>query len=179
MGDDQSKQKDGKAGQPAAKEVAKQQQAAPAVTKNAAPTASAAPKRADGQKELVDGKKHCKIVLVGDTAVGKSCLIENYLHNAFSDDYEPTVLDIYRGPKNINKEMVELEIHDTSGDEHVAQNRKVVYKDADLFLLCCNSVYQSTVDNISKWKAEIREVEQEVPIVLIATKKDLRELAPQ
>lgn len=118
-------------------------------------------------------------MLVGDTAVGKSCLIENYLHNAFSDDYEPTVLDIYRGPKNINKEMVELEIHDTSGDEHVAQNRKVVYKDADLFLLCCNSVYQSTVDNISKWKAEIREVEQEVPIVLIATKKDLRELAPQ
>ena len=93
--------------------------------------------------------------MVGDTAVGKSCLIENYLHNAFSDDYEPTVLDPYRGPKNINKEMVELEIHDTS---HVASNRKVVYKDTDLFLLCCNAVQKSSVDNIPKWKAEIREV---------------------
>ena len=75
------------------------------------------------KKQLQDGKKTCKIVMVGDTAVGKSCLLENYFHNAFSDDYEPTVLDIYRRPMNINKEMVELEIHDTNGDEHVASNR--------------------------------------------------------
>ena len=87
---------------------------------------------------MVNGTKTCKVVLVGDTAVGKSCLIENYLHNSFNEQYEPTVLDIYMGPKNINKEMIEVEIHDTSGDEHVAQNRKVVYKDSDLFLLCCN-----------------------------------------
>ena len=110
-----------------------------------------------GKKRLVDLKKTCKIVLLGDTAAGKSCLIENYLCNTFSDDYEPTVLDIFRGPRNINGEKVELEIHDTSGDEHVASNRKVVYKDGDLFLLCCNSVqnsnsYQgSSIENIPKW----------------------------
>ena len=74
--------------------------------------------------------------------------------------------------------MVDLEIHDTSGDEHVASNRKVVYRDADLFILCCNSVQKSSVDNIPKWKAEIREVEQEVPIVLFATKTDLRAIRP-
>ena len=117
--------------------------------------------------------------MVGDCASGKSCLIEMYLHNAFSDDYEPTVLDIYRDTKNINKEMVELEIHDTSGDEHIASNRKVVYKEADLFLLCCNAVHRSSLDNIPKWKAEIREVELKVPIVLLATKKDLRGIRPE
>ena len=38
-----------------------------------------------------------KLVLVGDTSVGKTCLIINYLKNLYSDDYEPTVLDVYRG----------------------------------------------------------------------------------
>ena len=45
--------------------------------------------------------KLIKIVLVGDTGVGKSCLIRNYLENSFSENYEPTVLDIYRGTKNV------------------------------------------------------------------------------
>ena len=60
---------------------------------------------ADPPKQKVDisGPKKIKIVLVGDTSVGKSCLIRNYLENSFSDDYEPTVLDVYRGTKNVKK----------------------------------------------------------------------------
>ena len=42
-----------------------------------------------------------KVVLIGDTAVGKSCLIHKYINNTFTDDYEPTVLDVYKGIKNI------------------------------------------------------------------------------
>ena len=66
------------------------------------------------------------MVLVGDTAVGKSCMITNYLFNVFNEnDYEPTVLDVYRGVKNILKKQVEVEIQDTSGDEHLGINRKI------------------------------------------------------
>ena len=55
---------------------------------------------------LHDGPKAIKIVLVGDNSVGKSALIRNYLYNDFSDDYEPTVLDVFKGTKNIvNKEV--------------------------------------------------------------------------
>ena len=57
------------------------------------------------------------MVLVGDTSVGKSCLIRNYLENSFSEDYEPTVLDIYKGIKNVSHKQIEIEIHDTSGDD--------------------------------------------------------------
>ena len=64
-------------------------------------------------------------MLVGDTSVGKSCLITNYLNNTFNSDYEPTVLDVYRGTKNINRKQMELEIHDTSGDEQLGVNRTV------------------------------------------------------
>ena len=67
------------------------------------------------------------MVLVGDTAVGKSCLIVNYLRNEFSEEYEPTVLDVYRGSKNVEGKEIWLEIHDTSGDEHLNVNRKQQY----------------------------------------------------
>ena len=57
------------------------------------------------------GIKTLKLVLVGDTAVGKSAMITNYLKNVFDEDnYEPTVLDVYKGVKNINKRQVEVEI---------------------------------------------------------------------
>ena len=64
------------------------------------------------------------MVLVGDTAVGKTCLITIYLQNNFTEEYEPTVLDIYSGTKNVNNKELSLEIHDTSGDEHLGTNRK-------------------------------------------------------
>ena len=41
------------------------------------------------------------MVLVGDTAVGKSAMIVNYLHNSFSEDYQPSVLDVYKGVKKV------------------------------------------------------------------------------
>ena len=87
-----------------------------------------------------------KIVLVGDTAVGKSCLIRYYLENIFSDDYEPTVLDVYRGVKNVSKKQIDLEIHDTSGDDQLLANRTLTYKDSDVFVICVATNVRETLD---------------------------------
>ena len=93
--------------------------------------------------------------MTGDTAVGKSCLITNYLNNSFTEDYEPTVLDVYRGIKNVQKKQIEIEIHDTSGDEHLGVNRKVQYKDADVFMICVAANNPASLENTFKWRAEI------------------------
>ena len=95
------------------------------------------------------------MVLVGDTAVGKSCLIVNYLRNEFSEEYEPTVLDIYRGTKNVDGKQIELEIHDTSGDEHLSVNRKQQYTGGDVFAICVACNQRSSMESIAKWKSEI------------------------
>ena len=52
---------------------------------------------------MPDESNKIKLVLVGDTAVGKSCLVTNYLYNSYEEDYEPTVLDVYKGVKNVHK----------------------------------------------------------------------------
>ena len=55
-------------------------------------------KRARKIQENRTKAKYIKLVLVGDTAVGKSCLIDKYVHNkSFSDDYDSSVRDCYQG----------------------------------------------------------------------------------
>ena len=105
------------------------------------------------------GPKKLKLVLVGDTSVGKSALITNYLYNLFNDEYEPTVLNVYKGVKNVGGKKVDIEIHDTSGDDHLGVNRKVQYQDADCFMICVACNVRESYENIAKWKAEIMEVE--------------------
>ena len=63
-------------------------------------------------------KTKSKIVLVGNTAAGKTCMISNYIYQFFHEDfYVPTVLDVYKGKKVVSKIEMELEIHDTSGED--------------------------------------------------------------
>ena len=70
----------------------------------------------DTEPELDPDHPEIKCVLVGDTYVGKSALIRNFLYNEYSDAYEPSVLDVYRGEKKVKKKKYTIEIHDTTGD---------------------------------------------------------------
>jgi len=85
------------------------------------------------------------------------------------------VLDVYKGIKNVQKKQIEIEIHDTSGDEHLGVNRKVQYKDADVFMICVAANSHDSLENVVRWKTEIQEIEQEKPVALILTKSDLAE----
>lgn len=50
--------------------------------------------------------KSVKLVLVGDATVGKSCMIVNYQQQVFDENYEPNVLDVFRGPKQFEKKQI-------------------------------------------------------------------------
>ena len=61
----------------------------------------------------------------------------------------------------MNKEvLIWIEIHDTSGDEHLGCNRKVSIDGADLFMICIATNSQTSLDNVPIWLNEIKEVEQ-------------------
>ena len=80
------------------------------------------------------------------------------------------MLDVYKGIKNVQKKQIEIEIHDTSGDEHLGVNRKVQYKDADVFMICVAANSHESLESVARWKSEIQEIEQEKPVALILTK---------
>ena len=114
-------------------------------------------------------------MLVGDTTVGKTCLITSYHHQSFTEAYEPSVLDIFKGLKQFDKKQIRLEIHDTSGDEHLSANRQISYNKTDCFMLCVSLNQRDRLENLEKWVNEIRTVCSDSPIILVGTKFDLRD----
>ena len=123
------------------------------------------------------GRKKIKIVLVGDTTVGKTALMRSYLSSDFKEeDYTPTVLDVYKGRINVESIKVDVEIHDTSGDENLSVNRHIQYNDTDLFVLCVAVDLRASFKNVKRWVSEIKQARPDAPIALILTKRDLIEI---
>lgn len=116
-----------------------------------------------------------KIVVVGDGTVGKTCLLIAYTTNSFPAEYVPTVFDNYAGSLMCDNLKVNMTLWDTAGQEDYERLRPLSYPNTDVFLLCFSVDNFNSYDNIlSKWCPEVRHHCPKAPIVLIATKTDLR-----
>jgi len=116
-----------------------------------------------------------KIVVVGDGAVGKTCLLISYTTNELPTGYVPTVFDNYLAKVNIGNVPYKLGLFDTAGQEDFDNIRSLSYPHTDVFLMCFSVVIPTSFDNIrQKWIPEIQKYCAGVPIILVGTQIDLR-----
>lgn len=117
----------------------------------------------------------CKIVVVGDGAVGKTCLLICYTNNSFPEDYVPTVFDNYDAHTKYGDRVVKLSLWDTAGQEEYDRLRYLSYPNTDVFLVCLSVVNRISYENVTaKWLPELKENSPKTPIILVGTKTDLR-----
>lgn len=121
--------------------------------------------------------KAIKMVVCGDGAVGKTCLLVSFVEDKFPEDYVPTVFDNYSTNMVVDKEVQTIDLWDTAGQEDYDRLRPLSYPDTNIFLLCFSIVHRSSFDNVQvRWLPEITHYAPGVPCVLIGTKVDLREV---
>ena len=115
---------------------------------------------------LFNNMQNIKLLMLGDSAVGKSALIDRYTNNSFSSAYISTVGVDFR-VKNIvvDDKRIKLQIWDTAGQERFRSISKSYYKSANGILLVYDVTDRSSFDSIRNWIKQIQ-------MVLISLLKD-------
>ncbi|XBW36392.1 hypothetical protein QEN19_001972 [Hanseniaspora menglaensis] len=117
-----------------------------------------------------------KCVVVGDGAVGKTCLLISYTTNQFPADYIPTVFDNYAVTVMIGDEPYTLGLFDTAGQEDYDRLRPLSYPSTDVFLVCFSVISPPSFENVKeKWFPEVHHHCPGVPCLIVGTQVDLRD----
>ena len=133
-------------------------------------------KKESQKQSKSDKEETVKIVIVGDGACGKTCLLISYTNNCFPGTYIPTVFDNYEANILINGQRYTFGLWDTAGQEDYDRLRPLAYPDTDCFLVSFSVISPSAFENVSaKWIPEIKHHCPTVPFVIVGLKTDLRD----
>lgn len=116
-----------------------------------------------------------KLVIVGDGACGKTCLLIVFSKGEFPEVYVPTVFENYVADVEVDGRHVELSLWDTAGQEDYDRLRPLSYPDSNVILICFSVDLPESLENVTeKWIAEVLHFCMGVPIILVGCKVDLR-----
>ncbi|KAL9052056.1 MAG: hypothetical protein Q9162_005627 [Coniocarpon cinnabarinum] len=117
-----------------------------------------------------------KLVIVGDGACGKTCLLIVFSKGTFPEVYVPTVFENYVADVEVDNKRVELALWDTAGQEDYDRLRPLSYPDSHVILICFSIDSPDSLDNVQeKWQSEVNHFCPSVPVILVGCKKDLRQ----
>lgn len=104
-----------------------------------------------------DGEEYLfKIVLIGDSAVGKSNLLSRYARNEFNTNSKATIgVEFQTQSVDINGKEVKAQIWDTAGQERFRAVTSAYYRGALGALVVYDISRRSTFDSVQKWLEEL------------------------
>ena len=116
-----------------------------------------------------------KVVVVGDSGVGKTNLIKRFVSNEFKSDSKATVgVEFLSKNFIINGEIFKIEIWDTAGQERYKSITTAYYKGAKGAMIVYDVTNQTSFDNVDKWYNEIKEkASKNINLIVIGNKNDL------
>ncbi|KAF8650200.1 hypothetical protein HU200_064055 [Digitaria exilis] len=116
-----------------------------------------------------------KVVLIGDSAVGKSQLLARFARNEFNLDSKATIgVEFQTRTLNIDKRTVKAQIWDTAGQERYRAVTSAYYRGAVGAMLVYDITKRQSFDHVVRWLEELHaHADQNIVIMLIGNKSDL------
>ena len=118
-----------------------------------------------------------KVVLVGDSFVGKTNIMSKYLKNEFHEDSKATVgVEFGSRQFNIEGHVVKAQIWDTAGQERYRAVTNAYYKGAKGAFIVYDITRKESFDNVTKWAEQLKSTaDKNLTIIIIGNKTDLED----
>ncbi|XP_037745443.1 rab-like protein 2B isoform X1 [Chelonia mydas] len=131
----------------------------------------------DSCKELdqtkYDADENVKIICLGDSAVGKSKLMERFLLDGFRPQQLSTfALTLYKYTTNVDGKNILVDFWDTAGQERFQSMHASYYHKAHACIMVFDVQRKVTYKNLNNWYKELREFRPEIPCIVVANKID-------
>lgn len=119
-----------------------------------------------------------KLVLIGDSGVGKSNLLSRFTRNEFNLESKSTIgVEFATKSLNVDGKIIKAQIWDTAGQERYRAITSAYYRGAVGALLVFDVTRRATFENVERWLRELREhTDPNIVVMLVGNKSDLRHL---
>ncbi|KRY65404.1 Ras-related protein Rab-11A, partial [Trichinella pseudospiralis] len=119
-----------------------------------------------------------KVVLIGDSGVGKSNLLSRFTRNEFNLESKTTIgVEFATRSIQVDGKTIKAQIWDTAGQERYRAITSAYYRGAVGALLVYDIAKHVTYENVERWLKELRDhADQNIVIMLVGNKSDLRHL---
>ena len=117
-----------------------------------------------------------KLILIGDSSVGKSCLLQRFIDDEFREDSDPTIGVEFgsRVIKSTSGIPIRLQVWDTAGQENFRAITQTYYKGAIGAMVVFDVTEKETFENVTKWIQDAKNYcsSYNFEMVLVGNKMD-------
>lgn len=118
-----------------------------------------------------------KLIIIGDTNIGKSCLLQRFADDSYTNEFISTIgVDFKVKTITINDKMIKTQIWDTAGQDRFRSITNSYYRGAHGIIISYDITNKQSFVNIERWMRNVKDfVSDNAVKILIGTKSDLEE----
>lgn len=118
-----------------------------------------------------------KLIIIGDTGVGKSCLMKRVMDNEFKTEHQVTIgVEFGSFGIKVEDKVIKLQIWDTAGQESFKSVTRIFYRGAHCVFLTYDVTREDTFANLSQWLSEVKQhATEDVRIYMVGNKSEMEE----
>ena len=128
--------------------------------------------------DMVEGEDYIfKIVIIGDSGVGKSNILSRFIHNEFTQESKATVgVELQSKVYLINGKKIKVQLWDTAGQERYKSITAAYFKGAKGAMIVYDITNPASFDSVDRWHQSVKEFgDPDVSMIQIGNKNDLKQ----